>query len=100
MKRILGLVALVALGAAPATASEYYSYRCSNSTVLRVIFNDENGTATVVPYARPSIRLTRVEETGEGFRYIRRGTHELRGSLQVVVWRVGRAEWTCRHGGS
>jgi hypothetical protein len=98
--RILAAAAaLFALGAAPATGTEYYSYRCSNSTVLRVIFNEERGAATVVPYARPSIRLTRAEATGGGFRYTRRTTHELSGSLEEVRWRVGQAEWTCRHGG-
>jgi hypothetical protein len=100
MKRILAAGLLLAMVAAPAAnAAEYNSYRCSNSTVLRVIFNEERGTATVVPYGRPSIRLTRADSSGEGFRYTRRGTHELRGSMQEVVWRVGRAEWSCRSGG-
>lgn len=100
MKRILvaGLLS-AALATPAANAADYNSYRCSNSTVLRVIFNDERGTATVVPYGRPSIRLTRADTSGESFRYTRRGTHELRGSLQEVVWRVGRSEWTCRSGG-
>ena len=98
-RRILAAAALLALGATPASASTYHSFRCSNSTVLRVIFDDEAGTATVVPFARPSIRLTRAEATGEGFRYVRRSTHELRGSFEQVIWRVGRAEWTCSRGG-
>jgi hypothetical protein len=68
--------------------------------MLRVIFDDEAGIATVVPFGRPSIRLIRADSGGEGFRFVRRGTHELRGSLQEVVWRVGRAEWTCRRAGS
>ena len=100
MKRVLVLAILAVLSAAPAaSATEYYSYRCSNSTVLRVIYNDEAGTATVVPYARPSIRLQRAEANSDGFRYTRRGTHELRGSLNEVTWRIGRAEWTCRNSG-
>ena len=100
MKRILAAGALLATIAAPAaTAAEYHSYRCSNNTVLRVIFNEERGMATVVPFGRPSIRLTRAESNGAGFRYTRRNTHELRGSMQEVVWRSGRAEWTCRAGG-
>lgn len=100
MKRILVAGLLLAGLAAPAAhAADYNAYRCSNSTVLRVIFNDDRGVATVVPYGRPSIRLTRAEASDEGFRYTRRGTHELRGSLQEVVWRVGRSEWICRSGG-
>ncbi len=101
MKRILAAGLLLAAITSPAAnAADYNSYRCSNSTVLRVIFDEERGTATVVPYGRPSIRLTRADSNGEGFRYTRRSSHELRGSMQEVVWRSGRGEWTCRAGGS
>jgi hypothetical protein len=100
MKPILAAAFAAALCAAPAaSAATLQTYRCSNSTVLRVIFNDEAGAATVVPYGRPSIRLLRAEANGEGFRYTRRSSHELRGSDQEVTWRVGRAEWVCRRGG-
>ena len=62
MKRILAAGLLLAMIASPAAnAADYNSYRCSNSTVLRVIFNEERGTATVVPFGRPSIRLTRAD---------------------------------------
>lgn len=99
MKRILAAGLLLAMMMAPAAnAADYNTYRCSNSTVLRVIFNEERGTATVVPFGRPSIRLTRADASGEGFRYTR-GNRELRGSRQEVVWRSGRAEWTCRAAG-
>ncbi len=103
MKRILAAALVAALcaaaPAASASAPALQTYRCSNSTVLRVIFNDEAGTATVVPYGRPSIRLQRAEASGEGFRYTRRTSHELRGSDEEVTWRVGRAERVCRRGG-
>lgn len=99
MKRILAAALLFALYASPAPAQTVLrQYRCSNSTVLRVLFDSEGGTATVVPFARPSIRLTRAEGNGESFRYVRRDTHELSGDSQQVTWRVGRAQWTCRRG--
>ncbi len=99
MKRILAAAFVAALCAAPAaSAGTLQTYRCSNSTVLRVIFDDKGGTATVVPYARPRIRLQRAEANGEDFRYTRRTSHELRGSDQEVTWRIGRAEWVCRRG--
>lgn len=103
MKRILAAAVVAALfcaaPAASASTPTLQSYRCSNSTVLRVIFDDKDGTATVVPYGRPSVRLQRVDTSGEGFRYTRRTSHELRGSDEEVTWRVGRAEWVCRRGG-
>lgn len=98
MKRImLAVAALCALSATPANATNYHQYRCSNSTVLRVIFNDERGTATVVPYGRPSIRLQRAEGDASNFHYARR-SYELSGNLQEVQWRAGQAQWTCRAG--
>lgn len=98
MKRLLLIAAMfTAIGAAPASADSYRTYRCSNSTVLRVLFNEERGTATVVPFGRPSIRLERTEGDSANFRYARRDSHELRGNLQEVQWRAGQAEWTCRH---
>jgi hypothetical protein len=98
MKRLLLATAMLcAIGAAPASAENYRTFRCSNSTVLRVLFNEERGTATVVPFGRPSIRLQRTEGDSNNFRYARRDSHELRGNLQEVQWRAGRAEWTCRH---
>jgi hypothetical protein len=100
MKRLMLAAAMIcALSATPAAAENYRTYRCSNSTALRVIFNDERGTATVVPFGRPSIRLERATGAGEGFRYVRR-SHELRGNAQEVQWRAGSAEWTCRRAGS
>jgi hypothetical protein len=99
MRRIFAAGLVLAIIVSPAaSAAEYNTYRCSNSTVLRVIFNEERGIATVVPYGRPSIRLLRANASGEGFRYTR-GNRELRGSRQEVVWRSGRAEWTCRAAG-
>lgn len=98
MKRLLVAAALLALSAGPAAGQNLNTYRCSNSTVLRVIYNDDAGTATVVPFARPSIRLTRATPNGEAFRYTRRDTHELSGTRNEVTWRVGRAHWTCRRG--
>ena len=86
------------LSAAPASAQNYTTFRCSNSTVLRVIFNEQRGTATVVPFGRPSIRLQRAEGGGGDFRYMRRNTHELSGNAQEVQWRAGAAQWTCRRG--
>ncbi len=101
MKRImLAAAALLALSAASASAQSYRTYRCSNSTALRVIFNDERGTATVVPFGRPSIRLTRVSVAGAGFRYTRNDSHELSGNREEVRWRAGSATWTCRRVGS
>ncbi|MEQ1818423.1 MAG: hypothetical protein ABL871_07405 [Terricaulis sp.] len=98
MKRLLLATAMLcAVGATPASAEGYRTYRCSNSTVLRVLFNEERGTATVVPFGRPSIRLERTEGDNANFRYARRDSHELRGNLQEVQWRAGAAEWTCRH---
>lgn len=98
MKQVLLATAMLcAIGATPAAAEGYRTFRCSNSTVLRVLFNNERGTATVVPYGRPSIRLERIEGDGANFRYARRDSHELRGNLQEVQWRAGTAEWTCRH---
>ena len=100
MKRILlAAAALCAFSATPASAENYRTYRCSNSTVLRVLFNEERGTATVVPFGRPSIRLQRTEGDGANFRYVRR-VHELRGNRQQVQWRAGAAEWTCQRVGS
>jgi hypothetical protein len=96
MKRIVAAMLLVALSASPVSAQSFRQYRCNNSTVLRVIFDDEARTATVVPFARPSIRLSRAPAHGSGFRYLRRDTHELRGTREQVIWRVGRAQWTCR----
>ena len=99
MKRImLAAAALCALSATPANASNYHQYRCSNSTMLRVVFNEERGTATVVPYGRPSIRLQRAEGDANNFRYARR-SYQLSGNLEEVQWRAGRAEWTCRASG-
>lgn len=97
MKRILCAIAV--LGAAlstPASAQTLRTYRCSNSTVLRVVFDERRGIATVVPFGRPSIRLHRREEAGNFFRYTRRNTQELRGTLQQVQWRSGSGEWVCR----
>jgi hypothetical protein len=96
MKRILAAMLLVALSASPVSAQSFRQYRCNNSTVLRVIFDEDADTATVVPFARPSIRLNRAHSNGNGFRYLRRDTHELRGTREQVTWRVGRAQWTCR----
>ena len=100
MKLVL-LVAAVfcAIGASPASAENYRTYRCSNSTILRVLFNDERGTATVVPFGRPSIRLQRTEGDSANFRYTRRA-HELRGNRDQVHWRAGSAEWTCQRSGN
>jgi hypothetical protein len=99
MKRLIFAAAILcALSAAPAHADGYRTYRCSNSTVLRVIINEDS--ATVVPFGRPSIRLRRVAANGSDFRFTRRTAHELRGNDQEVQWRVGAAEWTCRRGGS
>jgi hypothetical protein len=98
MKRTtLAATVLCAIAATPASAENYRTYRCSNSTVIRVIFNDERGTATVVPFGRPSIRLTRTQGDSQTFRFARRDSHELRGNLQEVQWRAGAAESTCRH---
>jgi hypothetical protein len=52
----------------------------------------------VVPFGLPSIRQTRAESNGEGFRYTR-GNRDLSGSRKEFVWRYGGAEWTCRAGG-
>ncbi len=99
MKRIILVAAMLcALGAAPASADGYRTYRCSNNTVLRVILNDDS--ATVVPFGRPSIRLERAEANGSDFRFTRRTSHELRGNALEVQWRIGANEWTCRRGGS
>lgn len=100
MKRFMLAAAMIcALGAAPASAQTYRTYRCSNSTALRVIFDDERGIATVVPFGRPSIRLDRLEG-GANFRYARRDTHELRGNAHEVHWRSRSASWTCRRAGA
>jgi len=96
MKRFLcALAAVGAVATAPASAQTLRTFRCSNSTVLRVIFDGRRGTATIVPFGRPSIRLDRREEAGGFFRYARRNT-ELRGTLQQIQWRSGAAEWICR----
>jgi hypothetical protein len=101
MKRFVLAAALISiLSAASASAETYRTYRCSNSTALRVIFNDENGTATVVPFGRPTIRLERVEGDRTNFRYTRRDSHELRGNREEVRWRSRSASWTCRRAGS
>lgn len=101
MKRLLLAAAMIcALSAAPASAENYRTYRCSNSTVLRVIFNDERGTATVVPFGRPSIRLTRAQGDANNFRYARHDSHELSGNRDEVHWRARSNEWTCRRAGS
>ncbi|MBX3431624.1 MAG: hypothetical protein KF779_18715 [Hyphomonadaceae bacterium] len=98
MKRLLLAAAVVAaINAAPASAQTFRTFRCSNSTVLRVIFDEEHGIATVVPFGRPSIRLQRAHSNGSVFRYVRRDSHELSGNLQEVHWRAGHADWTCRH---
>ncbi|MCX7356864.1 MAG: hypothetical protein NT015_01740 [Alphaproteobacteria bacterium] len=97
MKRFLcAVAALSAVVTAPASAQTLRTFRCSNSTVLRVIFDEQRGTATIIPFGRPSIRLHRREEAGSFFRYARQNTQELRGTLQQVQWRSGSAEWTCR----
>ncbi|MGD9980672.1 MAG: hypothetical protein AB7H66_16000 [Hyphomonadaceae bacterium] len=99
MKRILVAALFLAFGVNPVAAqTTLRQYRCSNSTVLRVLFDEDAGTATVVPFARPSIRLVRMQGDGPRFRYVRRDTHELSGTRDEVVWRVGRAQWTCRRG--
>lgn len=100
-QRILAAALACAIVATPASAATtYHTFRCSNSTVLRVIFDDEAGTATVVPFGRPSIRLTRIESDGERFRYVRRNIQELSGTMQEVEWRTGNARWTCRRASS
>lgn len=96
---LLAAAALAAFGATPATGATLRTYQCNNSTVLRVLFDDN--TATVVPYGRPSIRLTRARgESGETFRYARRSSHELRGNTDEVTYRTGSFERTCRRSGS
>ena len=101
MKRFMLAAAVICtLSAAPASAETYRTYRCSNSTALRVIFNDDSGIATVVPFGRPTIRLDRVESNGGNFRYTRRDSHELRGNAQEVQWRARGNSWTCRRAGS
>jgi hypothetical protein len=101
MKRFMLAAALIStLGVASASAETYRTYRCSNSTALRVIFNDENGTATVVPFGRPTIRLVRAPGGGADFRYTRRDSHELSGNREEVRWRSRSASWTCRRAGS
>ena len=97
MRRLFcGVVTLCAVMPASATAQTFRTYRCSNSTVLRVIFDEERRSATIVPFGRPSIRLRLQEEAGAYFRYTRRDSYELRGTLQQVQWRSGRAQRTCR----
>lgn len=97
MKQFLLAIAMLC-AAAPASAQNLRTFRCSNNTVLRVVFDDARGIATVVPFGRPSIRLERTQaDDGGNFRYARRDSHELRGNLQQVQWRAGQAEWTCRH---
>jgi len=101
MKRFMLAAAMIcALSAAPASAETYRTYRCSNSTALRVIFADDGGSATVVPFGRPSIRLARVSGDGANFHFTRRDSHELRGNRDEVRWRVRSAAWTCRRVGS
>lgn len=100
MKRfMLAAAVLSALSAAPASADTYRTYRCSNSTALRVIFDDARGTATVVPFGRPTIRLERIEG-GANFHYSRRDTHDLRGNAREVRWRSRSSSWICRRTGS
>lgn len=95
---MLAAAVLCTLSAAPASADTYRTYRCSNSTALRVIFDEARGTATVVPFGRPTIRLERVEG-GANFHYSRRNTHDLRGNAQQVQWRSRSTSWTCRRTG-
>lgn len=97
---LTGLCAALTAGqvmAQGATRGRYHAFTCSNDAVLRVIFDDEKGRATVVRFRQPTIRLQRAE-TDEGFRYVRGSTHELRGTLAEVRWRVGRSEWVCTAG--
>lgn len=103
MKRRLAFASValaLALSVVPATAAErrYQSYTCSTNTVLRVIFDDANNTATVNRIRQPTIRL-RKADGGDGFRYTRGETYELSGNGEQVTWRVGRAQWPCRRGG-
>lgn len=101
MKRFMLAAALISMmSVASASAETYRTYRCSNSTALRVIFNDETGTATVVPFGRPTIRLERVDSDRGSFRYARRDSHELSGNREEVRWRSRTASWTCRRAGS
>lgn len=91
-----------ALGVAPAAAQHssrghYYAFTCTSNTVLRVRFDDEAGTARVMRIRQPTITLRRAESS-DGFRYTRGSTHELRGTLEEVRWRVGRSEWVCAAG--
>lgn len=107
MRRLLPcLSAVVAFGlafgaatqAAAARDSGYHRFECSNNTVLRIIFDEEDRTATVVRFRQPTIRLQQAEAE-EGFRYVRGESHELRGTLNEVRWRVGGGEWVCRRRG-
>lgn len=105
MKRRLifaGMFALAtALSVAPATAERhYYSFTCSNNTVLRVVFDDDHNSVAVNRIRQPVVRLTRANGgEGAGFRYARGDTYELTGTLLEVQWRVGHAQWRCRRGG-
>jgi hypothetical protein len=101
MKRVMIAAAMIcALSAMPASAETYRTYRCSNSTALRVIFDDERGVATVVPFGRPTIRLTRTQGDSSNFRYARTDTHELSGNREEVQWRARSNTWTGRRAGS
>lgn len=104
MKRGLILASMVALATAlsvaPATAERhYYSFTCSNNTVLRVVFDDDHNSAAVNRIRQPVVRLTKADGGEGAFRYVRGDSYELTGSLQQVQWRVGRAQWTCPRGG-
>lgn len=110
-RRFLCLSALLAFGlvisaAAPSAAARptgYHRFTCSNDAELRIIFDEDEGVATVVRYRRPAIRLQRAP-TAQGasaedeFRYVRGETYELRGAMTEVRWRVGRGEWVCTRG--
>jgi hypothetical protein len=88
------------LTVAPATAERhYYSFTCSNNTLLRVVFDDDHNSVAVNRIRQPVVRLTRTQGGQGTFRYVRGDNYELSGSMEEVQWRVGHAQWTCPRGG-
>jgi len=66
-------------------------YQCANGQVLRVLFDADHRTATVVRFGQPDVRLQSADAQ-TGFRYVRGTTAELIGDSTNVFWRVGNGE--------
>ncbi|WP_395645187.1 hypothetical protein [Terricaulis sp.] len=97
MLRTLLLVSALALSACatptPTASGERnrraFSFQCDSGEHIRIIFDENDRTATVVRIRRPSVTLQLANESNGVFRYNGSEGRYIEGSRSEVVWAYG-----------